>query len=312
MAPTGRQILKQVQDYVMIFLGLLSYAFGFTAFVLPEKVVTGGVTGLSSLLFFGLGWNVAITYYGINILLLAIAYRSVGRQFVIRTIIGATLATLMLGVLQPLFTAPIVAQQPFMNIIIGAIFCGVGIGTVFVHNGSTAGTDIVAAMVTKYTTISFGRMMLYMDLIIITSSYVIFHSVDKIVYGIIFMIINSQVTDMVINNTRQTVQFFIISKHWEDIANAINNEANRGCTVLNGMGWYSKDDVKVLMVMCRKMESVHVFRIIKRIDTDAFISQANVNGVYGQGFDQVKVRLGKSDVAQAEHDAPPPGATETS
>ena len=121
----------------MIFLGLLSYAFGFTAFVLPEKVVTGGVTGLSSLLFFGLGWNVAITYYGINILLLAIAYRSVGRQFVIRTIIGATLATLMLGVLQPLFTAPIVAQQPFMNIIIGAIFCGVGIGTVFVHNGST-------------------------------------------------------------------------------------------------------------------------------------------------------------------------------
>ena len=296
----------------MIFLGLLSYAFGFTAFVLPEKVVTGGVTGLSSLLFFGLGWNVAITYYGINILLLAIAYRSVGRQFVIRTIIGATLATLMLGVLQPLFTAPIVAQQPFMNIIIGAIFCGVGIGTVFVHNGSTAGTDIVAAMVTKYTTISFGRMMLYMDLIIITSSYVIFHSVDKIVYGIIFMIINSQVTDMVINNTRQTVQFFIISKHWEDIANAINNEANRGCTVLNGMGWYSKDDVKVLMVMCRKMESVHVFRIIKRIDTDAFISQANVNGVYGQGFDQVKVRLGKSDVAQAEHDAPPPVATETS
>lgn len=295
----------------MIFLGLLSYAFGFTAFVLPEKVVTGGVTGLSSLLFFGLGWNVAITYYGINILLLAIAYRSVGRQFVIRTIIGATLATLMLGVLQPLFTAPIVAQQPFMNIIIGAIFCGVGIGTVFVHNGSTAGTDIVAAMVTKYTTISFGRMMLYMDLIIITSSYVIFHSVDKIVYGIIFMIINSQVTDMVINNTRQTVQFFIISKHWEDIANAINNEANRGCTVLNGMGWYSKDDVKILMVMCRKMESVHVFRIIKRIDTDAFISQANVNGVYGQGFDQVKVRLGKSDVAQAEHDAPP-DATETS
>ncbi len=295
----------------MIFLGLLSYAFGFTAFVLPEKVVTGGVTGLSSLLFFGLGWNVAITYYGINILLLAIAYRSVGRQFVIRTIIGATLATLMLGVLQPLFTAPIVAQQPFMNIIIGAIFCGVGIGTVFVHNGSTAGTDIVAAMVTKYTTISFGRMMLYMDLIIITSSYVIFHSVDKIVYGIIFMIINSQVTDMVINNTRQTVQFFIISKHWEDIANAINNEANRGCTVLNGMGWYSKDDVKILMVMCRKMESVHVFRIIKRIDTDAFISQANVNGVYGQGFDQVKVRLGKSDVVQAEHDAPP-DATETS
>ena len=285
----------------MIFLGLLSYAFGFTAFVLPEKVVTGGVTGLSSLLFFGLGWNVAITYYAINVILLMIAFKSVGRQFVIRTVIGATCATLMLGVLQPLFPAPIVAQQPFMNIIIGAIFCGVGIGTVFVHNGSTAGTDIVAAMVTKYTTISFGRMMLYMDLVIIASSYVIFHSVDKIVYGIVFMIINSIVTDMVINNTRQTVQFLIISKRWEDIANAINNEANRGCTVLNGMGWFSKEDVKILLVMCRKMESVNVFRIVKRVDDDAFISQANVNGVYGQGFDQVKVRLGKGVTPPADH-----------
>ena len=193
----NKKLVDTLQDYVMITLGLASYAFGFTAFILPEKVVTGGVTGLSSLLFFAFGWNVALTYYLINAVLLAIAYRTVGRQFVIRTIIGATLATLLIGVMQPFFTKPIVEQQPFMNIVIGALFCGVGIGTVFIHNGSSAGTDIVAAMVTKYTNISFGRMMLYLDLVIISSSFILFHSIDKIVYGLIFMIINSLVTDMV-------------------------------------------------------------------------------------------------------------------
>lgn len=290
----NKKLVDTLQDYVMITLGLASYAFGFTAFILPEKVVTGGVTGLSSLLFFAFGWNVALTYYLINAVLLAIAYRTVGRQFVIRTIIGATLATLLIGVMQPFFTKPIVEQQPFMNIVIGALFCGVGIGTVFIHNGSSAGTDIVAAMVTKYTNISFGRMMLYLDLVIISSSFILFHSIDKIVYGLIFMIINSLVTDMVINNNRQSVQFLIFSSHWEDIADAINNEAHRGCTVLHGTGWYSKRDVQVLLVVCRKMESVTVLRIIKRTDPHAFVTQANVGSVYGQGFDEVKVRVNQS------------------
>jgi len=286
-------VLTQAKDYVWLVIGLASYAFGFTAFVLPEKVVTGGVTGLASLFHFGLGWNVALTYYAINILLLAIAYRTVGRQFVIRTIIGATVATILIGVMQPLFTAPIIKQQTFMNVIIGAIFCGVGIGTVFVHNGSTAGTDIIAAMVTKRYNISFGRVMLYVDLMIISSSYLIFHSVDKIVFGLIFMILCSVVTDMVINNSRQAVQFFIFSDKWEDIANAVNNDARRGCTLLHGTGWYSKCDVKILMVMCRRFEAVNIMRIIKAIDDKAFFSQIQTNGVYGLGFDEVKVRLNK-------------------
>lgn len=312
MTEINKKLLKQAQDYVMIFLGLASYAFGFTAFILPEKVVTGGVTGVASLLFFGLGWNVAVTYFIINVILLAIAFRTVGKLFVIRTIIGASAATLLIGFMEPLFTEPIVAQQPFMNVIIGAIFCGVGIGTVFVHNGSSAGTDIVAAMVTKYTNISFGRMMLYMDLFIISSSYIIFQSVDKIVYGLIFMIINSFVADMVINNNRQAVQFMIFSEKWEDIANAINNEAHRGCTLLHGTGWYTKRDVKILLVMCRKMESVHIFRIIKAVDDHALISQSNMNGVYGLGFDEVKVRMHKYKPKMADETTARPSSTDPS
>ena len=252
--------LTQVKDYVMITLGLLCYCFGYSAFLLPEKIVTGGVTGLASLLYFGLGWNVAITYYVINAILLAIAFRTVGKQFVIRTIIGATIATLLLGIMVPLFKEPIVAQQTFMNVIIGAVLCGMGLGIVFTHNGSSAGTDIIAAMVTKHSNISFGRTMIYVDMLIISSSYLIFHTLDKIVYGLIFMFICSIAADMVIDSNRQSVQFMIFSKKWKEIANAITRETHRGCTVLHGTGWYTQSEATILLVMCRNFESMRMFR----------------------------------------------------
>jgi uncharacterized membrane-anchored protein YitT (DUF2179 family) len=291
MTDKTRQIINTAQDYVMITLGLFCYAFGFTAFILPEKIVIGSVTGLSSLIHFWLGWNVAATYYVINIILLIIAFRSVGKQFVFRTIIGASISTLFIAVLQPLFTSPIIEQQSFMNVILGAVLCGLGLGVVFTHNGSTGGTDIIAAMVAKYSTISFGRTMMYCDVLIICSSWLLFHSIDKIVYGLIFMVIYSVAADRVINNTRQSVQFQIISKKWQEIADNVISEAHRGCTILEGTGWYTKAHVKIVMVMCRKHESVNIFRIIKQTDREAIITQSNVNGVYGFGFDELKVRV---------------------
>ena len=295
MKSSGK-LLTGMKDYVMIVFGLVLYAFGFAAFILPERIVTGGVTGLASLMYYAFGWNVALVYYAINLFLLAIAFRTVGKQFVLRTILGATLCTFLLGFMQPLFPEPLVSGQPFMSAVLGAVLCGVGIGTVFAHNGSSAGTDIIAAMVTKKSNISFGRMMMYCDLVIISFSYFLpgDGKAEKIVYGLLFLILFAQASDMVINSNRQAVQFFIVSKKWEEIANAINNIANRGCTIINGMGWYSKQDVQIVMVVCRRLESVNIFRIVKMIDPDAFITQANVRGVYGKGFDEVKVRLDKT------------------
>ena len=300
MTDKTRKILNTTKDYVMITLGLFCYAFGFTAFILPEQIVIGSVTGLSALIHYWLGWNVAVTYYVINIILLCIAFRSVGKQFVLRTIIGATISTIFIGFLQPMFTAPIVEGQPFMNVILGAVLCGLGLGTVFTHGGSTGGTDIIAAMVAKYSTISFGRTMMYCDVLIICSSWLLFHSIDKIVYGLIYMVIYSVAADRVINNTRQSVQFQIISKKWQEIADNVISEAHRGCTILEGTGWYTKTDVKIVMVMCRKHESVNIFRIIKETDREAIITQSNVNGVYGFGFDELKVRVHN----KKEHEEP--------
>ncbi len=291
------------RDYVMIIFGTLLYAFGFCAFILPENVVIGGVTGVSTLIFFLTGIPVGVSIYGLNILLLALSYRIVGKTFVLRTIFGSTMLSLFINILQPLFHGPFVQQQPFMNIIIGGALCGIALGIVFVHNGSTGGTDIVAAMVSKHSTVSIGRTMIYVDFCIISSSYLIFHNLNTVMFGLVILFLVSYMTDFMINSNRQSVQFTIFSPHWEHIATAINNEAHRGCTVLTGMGWYTRHEVKVLLVICRKIESGTIFRIIKSIDPNAFITQANVNGVYGTGFDQIKFKIHEKN--KSHHPASP-------
>lgn len=290
-----KNLFRTVKDYIFIIIGVSIYAFAFAAFILPHEVVIGGVAGLSTILFFTLKIPVAVGNYGLNLILLAIAYKVVGKNFVFGTIFGATVISLMMGIAIPL-CGQIFTLDPFLSCVIGGILCGVGIGIAFTHNGSTGGTDIVAAMVAKHTNVTIGRTMIYCDLCIISSSYFLFGKIDNVVYGFIVLFMSSYMADMVINTNRQAVQFTIFSRKWQEIATAINNQARRGCTVLSGMGWYSKSDVKVLLVMARKIESVTIFRIVKAIDPDAFITQANVNGVYGKGFDQMKVRMKPEDV----------------
>lgn len=266
------------------------YALGFCGFILPVKVVIGGLTGIGTIIYFLTGIPVAITTYVLNLILLTIAYKVVGKKFVLGTLFGATMMSVFVGIFQPLFAEGF-THEPFMNVVLGGVLGGVGVGLAFTHNGSSGGTDIVAAMVSKRTNVSIGRTMLYTDMVIISSSFFLFHRIDLVVFGLVVLFVITFVADQVINTNRQAVQFTIFSKKWEEIATAINNEARRGCTVLSGMGWYSKKEVRVLLVMCRKIESVTISRIIKSIDPEAFITQANVNGVYGKGFDELKVKM---------------------
>ena len=281
---------RVARDYFFITLGMALYALGFCGFILPERVVIGGLAGIGTIVYLQTGIPVAVTQYVLNLLLLAIAWKVVGKNFVLGTIYGATMISVFVGIFQPLFEHGF-TNEPFMNVVLGGLMAGMGVGLAFTHNGSSGGTDIVAAMVSKYTNVSIGRTMLYTDVMIISSSYFISHQLDLVVYGYVVLLIASTTADMVINTNRQAVQFTIFSTKWQEIATAINNEARRGCTVLTGMGWYSKKEVKVLLVMCRKIESVTISRIIKSIDPNAFTTQANVNGVYGQGFDELKVKM---------------------
>ncbi|MDE6692986.1 MAG: YitT family protein [Muribaculaceae bacterium] len=294
MAFSSDKIWITAKDYIFITLGIALYAFGFSAFIFPEKVVIGGLAGLGTIVFFLTGIPVAVTQYVLNLILLAFAYKIVGKQFVLGTLYGATMISVFIGIFTPIFEGGIV-HEPFMNIVIGGVLCGLGIGTAFVHNGSTGGTDIVAAMVAKHSNVTIGRMILYTDVVIISSSFFLFHHLETMVYGFVVLFLVSYVTDMVVNTNRQAVEFTIFSSHWEEIATAINNDAHRGCTVLTGEGWYSKKEVKVLLVMCRKIEAVTISKIVKSIDPNAFLTQSHVNGVYGKGFDELKIKMKSND-----------------
>ncbi|MDE5662619.1 MAG: YitT family protein [Muribaculaceae bacterium] len=312
-----KALLNNAKDYIMIIFGLLLYGLGFTAFILPHEIVIGGLSGVGTLVYFGTrGFvPVAVTQYVCNLILLGMAFKLVGKTFVMRTIFGATVISLFIGVLENFFMSlghPII-EDISMSAVLGGIFCGLGVGTVFIHNGSSGGTDIVAAMVSKLSNVSIGRTMIVTDMLIVTCSIFLPYDGDfserlearvpLIVYGWIVTFVIAYITDMIINTNRQATQFVIFSHRWQEIADKVNEEARRGVTVLDGMGWYSKKEVKILMVWCRKIEAVTIFRIVKMIDPEAFITQANVNGVYGKGFDTMKVKLKKkkADAAYHEH-----------
>ena len=223
--------------------------------------------------------------------MLIIAFKALTKQFTIRTIIGVTIMAVLVSALQPLFQAfPIITagKDTFMHVLIGGAMSGAGLGIVFSHNGSTGGTDIIIALLNKYFRMSFGRAMQFIDITIISSSYILFHSSEKIVYGIAFTLVASFVCDYVINGARQTVQFIIISKEYDKIADVINQKLHRGVTAITGKGWYSKQEVDILIVLARKYETQDLFNYIKSIDPDALVSQSFCHGVFGEGFDKIK------------------------
>lgn len=284
-----KKVYNSTQDYIFILIGTLLYGFGFNGFILSNEIITGGLSGLCALIFFITSIPVSFSYLAINLVLLGIAYKILGLKFVLKTIFGVFSLSFFLSLFEWLLQGtPILTDEPFMSIIIGACLCGTGLGLIFIANGSTGGTDIIATIVTKYKYISIGRALLFCDFIIISFSYLLFHDIKKIVFGFIEMMISNYILDMVINSNRQSVQFFIFSQKYEEICEAIIKEIDRGCTILDGTGGYSKSPVKIVVVLAKKSESVAIFRLVKEIDSQAFISQSVVRGVYGEGFDQIK------------------------
>ncbi len=280
-------VLNSIKSYSIITLGLFINALAWTAFIIPSEIIGGGVTGLSALIFYATGFPVGVTFFLINIVLITLGIKSLGLSFGIRTIYASIALSVFLSVLQQYITEPVVSDR-FMAAIIGGIMGGASVGLVFSQGGSTGGTDIIAMIINKYRNQSHGKLILYMDVIIISSSYFLFQSIEVLVYGFVVMGVASYAIDMVIMGHRQSVQMFIISKKHDLIAEQIANEIGRGVTLLNGKGWYSKTDSHILMVVVRRFESNVLFRTIKQIDPDAFISVSKVMGVYGKGFDPIK------------------------
>lgn len=286
------EVLRDGRDLLLMTIGLCCYSLGWAAFLLPYQITTGGVTGVSAIIYYASGIPMQYSYLAINAVLMLGAFKILGLKFTLKTTFGIFMLTFLLGLFQELIgSGQIIGEgQEFMACIVGATLCGLGLGIVFINNGSTGGTDIIAAVVNKYRDVTFGRMILYCDIVIISSCYFVFQDWKRVVFGFVTLVVISYVLDLIVNSARQSVQFLIFSKDYEKIADKIISDTHRGVTVLDGVGWYSKNDVKVLVVMAKKSQSVSIFRLVKDIDPHAFISQSSVIGVYGEGFDRIKVK----------------------
>ncbi|MBR4566712.1 MAG: YitT family protein [Prevotella sp.] len=297
-------ILKEIQDYVGITLGLLLYSIGFTVFLMPYEIVTGGVAGISAIIFYATGFNIEYSYFLINAVLLIVALRILGWKFLSKTIYAILVLSFLLGFFQTLmprdeagnFVKILGEEQNFMSLILGCTMTGSALGIVFLNNGSTGGTDIIAASVNKYHNFSLGTVLTFLDLLIIGSCLLIpafgdmLQRTYMVVFGLCTMVIENFMLDFLMNRQRQSVQFMIFSKKWQEIANAIGTQLEHGVTILDGHGWYTGHEQKVLCILAKKSESTVIFRIIKSIDPQAFVSQSAVIGVFGEGFDQIKVK----------------------
>ena len=311
-------ILKEVEDYVFITLGLILYAFGFTVFLMPYEIVTGGVAGISAIVFYATSFPLEYTYFGINVVLGIVALRILGWKFLSKTIYAFTMLSLLLALFQswlPVdadghFVKILGEGQNFMSLILGCTMTGSALAIVFLNNGSTGGTDIIAASVNKYRDVSLGTVLTFLDLIIIGTCLLIpqfgdmLQRAHMVVFGLCTMVIENFMIDFLMNRQRQSVQFLIFSAKWQEIANAIGVEMEHGVTILDGHGWYTGAERKVLCILAKKSESTHIFRLIKMIDPQAFVSQSAVIGVYGEGFDQIKVKV-KSPTTPTQPTIPP-------
>lgn len=296
-----------VREYLLITLGLVAYALGWTVFLLPNNLVGGGVSGFAAILFYATSIPMGYTYFVVNLILLVIALKILGTGFGGKTVYAIVLTSVLLNVMPDIVPQRFISEFAVSNgklicTFLGGVISGVGIGLSISQGGSTGGTDIIALLWCKFRNASPGRVILIIDVVIILSSMLIPSYTetgelvafpDKLaimVYGLIQVTVSGYAIDMYISGSKQSIQAFVFTRKYEQMADAIAYDMKRGVTLIPSKGWFSKEDAYVVMVVIRKVDLNLLLRYVKTIDPDAFLSVSSVMGVYGKGFDAIKVK----------------------
>ena len=291
-------VVETVLEYVWMIFGMFIYSFGWLACIMPANTLGGGAAGLSLLFYHITGLPIGMLTLIVNGVLLLIGGTIVGWNFGMKTIFCIAMLSVTMSVLQPLLAAVTPAGQTLfaldpvsdriLLVILGGIIAGIGIAICFRQGGSTGGTDIIAMIVNKYKTISYGRILMTIDMITIGCSIFVLGEVSAAIYGFVMVATFGYTIDAVMAGNRQSTQILIVSQKWEEIASRIYDAMHRGVTLIDGQGWYSKKPLKLVMVVCRKNESNILFQVIKEVDPNAFMTFGSVMGVYGLGFEALK------------------------
>ena len=281
-------LLKSIKDYIVLCIGCLIYCLGWTTFLIPAGIASGGGTGLCTILYFATGIPVAYSFFALNAILLIIGFLLLGKGFGVKTIVAIIVSSILFDVL-PYLNFVITFDDRLITAIVGGLVEAIGIGLVLMSGGSTGGTDIVAMVINKYWPVSPGRVYLLTDLFIIASVLMVpGKNVNDMMYGYVTMVTFSFAIDWVLMGSKSSAQIYIFSRKYQEISNFLVHNMDRGVTALNSVGGYSGQEGKVLLVICRKQQLQSVVNAVKEIDPQAFVSVSSVSNVYGEGFEELK------------------------
>ena len=289
----AKNVFSVIWDYILLSLGTLLYCMGWTSFLIPNGIASGGLTGLCTILQFGTGIPIGWSFPILNTLLLIVRVIFPGKAFGFKTIYVIALSSVLFELL-PHFPVLEVTDIPdkIMVALIGGAMESIGIGLTILRGGSTGGTDIIAMVVNKYWPVSPGRVYLITDLFIISLMLLVpDKGIVDMIYGFVVMIVFSFGVDYVLLGNKSSVQILVFSPKYQEIADHIINNVHRGVTALQSVGWYSQAESKVLLIISRKHQMNEVINEIMKIDKKAFISVSSANSVYGEGFEEIKTGL---------------------
>lgn len=283
-------MVKTIKEYSVMAFALALYVFSWTAFLIPNGITAGGVTGLSTILNFAFGWHISYTYLILNAVLLIAGTVIMGKGFGFKTIYCILVSTLYFEFF-PLIPWASNIDDNLINSIIGGAMSAVGIALVFTQGGSTGGIDIIALVINKYREVPPGRVFMVSDFLIISSVLLLpDKTLQDIVYGYVVTVAFSYSVDQILTGSKQSVQMLIISSKYEEIANRLCFEMDKGVTAINSLGWYKKSDSMMIMVVTRKDKMYEVIAAVKEMDHHAFLTVSTVMGVYGEGFEEFKAK----------------------
>lgn len=288
----------EIKSHIVITLAIILSAIGWCVFLIPNQMLGGGVTGLSTIIYWLTGIPTGVMIFVFNAILIAISFKSLGRRFAISTIYSVVVTSVVFYVMQEYLVDIIKnhygsiplsgVEHRFLAALLGSALNGVACGIIFLEGSSTGGTDVVAVMINKYRNVTIGRLSLFINVAVITCSYFVYKDLELLIYSYVGLMVTSYTVDLTMNGSKQSVQMFIFTSKPHEIADMVGEEIHRGVTMIKGTGWYSKKESEIVMVVVRKIESQRVIRIVKQIDPAAFVSVNTVMGVYGKGFEMMK------------------------
>ena len=291
-------IWYEIKSHIIITLAIILSAIGWCVFLIPNQMLGGGVTGLSTIIYWLTGIPTGVMIFVFNAILIVISFKSLGRRFAISTIYSVVVTSVVFYVMQEYFidiikehygSIPLSGiEHRFLAALLGSALNGVACGIIFLEGSSTGGTDVIAVMINKYRNVTIGRLSLFINVAVITCSYFVYKDLELLIYSYVGLMVTSYTVDLTMNGSKQSVQMFIFTSKPHEIADMVGEEIHRGVTMIKGTGWYSKKESEIVMVVVRKIESQRVIRIVKQIDPAAFVSVNTVMGVYGKGFEMMK------------------------